>query len=184
MLQNGLKLSVFGDITVVRDGEIVALPRSKKTRALLAYLCVVGRAQRRERLCEMFWPIPDDPLGALRWSLWKIRQVVGPKYADCVRADRNTIFLDPDGLDCDFHSISSTTLQDLDNLPVDRLEALVDLTQREFLEGLGLRRCPEFEAWRVAQADRVSVFRLRHIVHRAENNSSVQTGIRMVLCCQ
>ena len=56
-----LTFAVLGEFKVFRDGEPVALPPSKKTRALLAYLAVVQRPQRRERLCEMFWQIPDDP---------------------------------------------------------------------------------------------------------------------------
>jgi DNA-binding SARP family transcriptional activator len=51
------------------------MPPSKKTRALLAFLAVTPRPQRRERLCEIFWDLPDDPKGALRWSLSKIGPV-------------------------------------------------------------------------------------------------------------
>src|SRR5215470_5615258 len=104
-----LKLAVLGEFRVIRDGQVVALPPSKKTRALLAYLAVVPRPQRRERLCEMFWEIPDDPRGALRWSLSRIRQIVGSGDESCVRADRNTVFLDPAGFDCDFRLIASLT---------------------------------------------------------------------------
>src|SRR6516225_7160863 len=60
-MPSGLKLAVLGDFKVFRDRQPVPLPPSKKTRALLAYLAVVQRPQRRERLCEMFWEIPDDP---------------------------------------------------------------------------------------------------------------------------
>src|SRR5262245_48585801 len=66
-----LEVRVLGEFAVRRNGEDVALPPSRKTRALLAYLAVVGRPQRRERLCQMFWARPDDPRGALRWSLSK-----------------------------------------------------------------------------------------------------------------
>ena len=64
-----LEVRVLGEFAVRRNGQDVALPPSRKTRALLAYLAVVGRPQRRERLCQMFWARPDDPRGALRWSL-------------------------------------------------------------------------------------------------------------------
>ena len=58
---------------MTRGGEPVNLTRSQKTRALLAYLAVTGRPQQRERLCEMFWDVADDPRGALRWSLGTLR---------------------------------------------------------------------------------------------------------------
>ena len=60
------------------------MPASKKTRALLGYLAVSGKAERRERLCHLFWETPDDPKGALRWSLSKLRGVLG----DRIVADR------------------------------------------------------------------------------------------------
>jgi hypothetical protein len=65
----GLEIRVLGDFAVARDGAPIHLPPSRKTRALLAYLAIDGRKHRRERLCELFWEVPDDPRGALRWSL-------------------------------------------------------------------------------------------------------------------
>src|SRR4029079_8261670 len=86
-------LSVLGDFQVVRDGLPVPLPQSRKTRALLAFLAVNGRRHQRERLCEMFWDVPDDPRGALRWSLSKIRSVLtGVEGVELV-ADRNGVSL-------------------------------------------------------------------------------------------
>ena len=61
---------------VTRGTRPVPLPRSQKTRALLAYLAATGREHRRETLCSLFWNVPDDPKGALRWSLSRLRQVV------------------------------------------------------------------------------------------------------------
>ena len=85
-----LQISVLGELRVAFEGRELPLPPSKKTRALLAYLAVAGRPQRRERLCELFWEIPDDPRGALRWSLSKIRQIVNDDGEERLRADRNT----------------------------------------------------------------------------------------------
>src|SRR6266850_113801 len=64
-----LGLRLLGEIELVRDGERAALPPSRKTRALLAFLAATGKPHRRDRLCAMFWNVPDDPRGALRWSL-------------------------------------------------------------------------------------------------------------------
>src|SRR5262249_1845616 len=71
-----LVLRLLGEIEVVRAGEPVMLPASRKTRALLAYLAATGRPHRRSRLCSLLWDIPDDPRGALRSSLSKLRAVV------------------------------------------------------------------------------------------------------------
>ena len=56
-----LSLRVLGRIELARDGAALSLPQSKKTRALLAYLAVTGRPHSRDKLCEMFWDLPDDP---------------------------------------------------------------------------------------------------------------------------
>ncbi|HEX3413501.1 MAG TPA: hypothetical protein VHT00_17440, partial [Stellaceae bacterium] len=66
-----LEFRVLGELEVLSDGAPLALPPSRKTRALLAYLALTRHAHRRERLCEIFWDVPDDPRGALRWSLSK-----------------------------------------------------------------------------------------------------------------
>jgi predicted ATPase/class 3 adenylate cyclase len=160
-MPSALRLAVLGDFKVFRDGQVVPLPPSKKTRALLAYLAVVQRPQRRERLCEMFWEIPDDPRGALRWSLSRIRQIVGTGRESCVRADRNTVSLDPAGFDCDFRAIAALKPNLIDKLDTQTIEAIADSFQGGFLEDLYLPNCPEFEAWRVAHAEQVEVLRLR-----------------------
>jgi len=156
-----LKVCVLGEFKVVHDGEPLALPPSRKTRALLAYLAVVARPQRRERLCEMFWEVPDDPRGALRWSLSRIRQVVDIGAEVCVRADRNLVALDPARFECDAHQVDGVTAEELARWDIPRLEALASAFKGGFLEDLYLPACPEFEAWRVAHADAVEVLRLR-----------------------
>jgi predicted ATPase len=156
-----LQINVLGALQVIRGEQVLALPPSRKTRALLAYLAVVGRPQRRERLCEMFWEIPDDPRGALRWSLSKIRQVAGKGGDILVRADRSTASLDPGMFVCDQHTIASLTQQKLESLDAAALEAIAAQFRGDFVEDLYLPNCPIFEAWRVAQADQASLVRLR-----------------------
>jgi len=160
-MRSGLELAVLGDFRVFRDGEAVSLPPSRKTRALLAYLAVVQRPQRRERLCEMFWEIPDDPRGALRWSLSRIRQIVGSAYDSTIRADRNSVFLDPSRFDCDFRSLDCLKPDRIEELNTSYIEAIADSFRGGFLEDLYLPKCPEFEAWRVAHAEQAGVLRLR-----------------------
>ncbi len=88
-----LEFRVLGEFEVVRDGATVSLPPSRKTRALLAYLALSRQKHRRERLCEIFWEVPDDPRGALRWSLSKIRPVVDDPVHPRLIADRNSVEL-------------------------------------------------------------------------------------------
>jgi len=56
-----LQISVLGELQVLTNGETVSLPPSRKTRALIAYLAILARPQRRDHLCEMFWDFPTIP---------------------------------------------------------------------------------------------------------------------------
>src|SRR5215469_10330009 len=97
-----LEVRVLGELEVIREGAPVTLPRSRKTRALLAYLALTRHKHRRERLCEIFWDVPDDPRGALRWSLSKIRSFVDDPESPRLVADRQTVELLTEALDIDF----------------------------------------------------------------------------------
>src|SRR6516165_7185797 len=88
-----LEIRVLGTLEVIRDGTAAPLPPSRKTRALLAYLALTRCPHRREQLCEMFWEVPDDPRGALRWSLSKIRPLVNEPALSRLIADRHGVEL-------------------------------------------------------------------------------------------
>jgi DNA-binding SARP family transcriptional activator len=60
-----LSIRLLGEMQVARDSVPLLLPPSRKTRGLLAYLTLVDWPLRRERLCSMFWDVPNDPKGAL-----------------------------------------------------------------------------------------------------------------------
>lgn len=159
-----LAIRVLGDFQVAAAGGVLELPPSRKTRALLAFLAVSGRAQQRERLCEMFWDVPDDPRGSLRWSLSKIRQILAAVPGTRLVADRNTVALAPDGIALDFAAIGPTRLPALGERPTDDLAAAAALFRDRFLADLSLPRCPDYESWRVAVANEVEVARIR-ILH-------------------
>src|SRR3954452_690185 len=96
-----LRVCVLGKLAVLRDNTPMPLPPSKKTRALLAYLAVTARTHSRNRLCAMFWNIPDDPRAALRWSLSRLRPLVDAPGCQRIVADRETVGLDLDGITVD-----------------------------------------------------------------------------------
>ncbi|TIT85755.1 MAG: alpha/beta hydrolase, partial [Mesorhizobium sp.] len=146
-----LDLCVLGDFQVARGGELIDLPPSRKTRALLAYLAVTGKAHQRERLCEIFWDIPDDPRGALRWSLSKIRQVLGDDESALV-ADRNTVSLK---VGTDYVRLLPLVRGDLSSWSTEELEAVAGSIRGDFLADLSLERCLEYQAWRAGVASEV-----------------------------
>ena len=145
-----LELSLIGEIAVRRGAQEVALPASAKTRALLAYLATTGREHRRESLCSLFWNVPDDPKGALRWSLSKLRQAVDEPDRPRLIADREAVHLDLAGARCDFADLSGAA----DENDLALLEA-AGAIRGEFAPGLNLRGCEEFESWLAATREDV-----------------------------
>src|SRR3954471_17346798 len=103
-----LTIQLLGPVQVLTpEQQPITLPPSKKTRALLAYLAVTGRPQRRDRLCELFWDVPDDPRGALRWSLSRLRAVLAEPAPACLLADRETVAMQPGTFRVDLLSIQN-----------------------------------------------------------------------------
>jgi len=100
-----LRISVLGRLAVLRDGTKLQLPPSKKTRGLLAYLAVTARAHSRNRLCAMFWSLPDDPCAGLRWSLSRLRTMADTEDDRAIIADRDNVELNHDGVTVDILSL-------------------------------------------------------------------------------
>ena len=146
-----LTLGLLGPLCMERDGASVPLPQSKKTRALLAYLAVSGRPQTRDRLCSLFWDQTDDPRGALRWSLSKLRPLVDEPGVPRIVSDRQTVAFDARDVDIDVVTVRRRVSSGLDGVDRAGLADLEALFRGTFLEGLHLPDCPDFEGWRVAE---------------------------------
>lgn len=171
------QIEVLGEFNVRRGGQLLALPQSKKTRALLAYLAVVGKSQRREHLCRLFWEVPDDPRASLRWSLHKIRRVANTTDCERLIADHHTVLLDPHTFDLDSRRLAPLRPDGLNALDTPTLETLAAAFRGDFLEDLHLPRCPKFEAWRLYHHNRALRLRteiLRRLVDRLRDSPEGQ----------
>ena len=146
-----LEIRLLGEVELRRDGTKLPLPRSRKTRCLLAYLVSTGRSHRRERLCSLFWDLPDDPRGALRWSLSKLRPLVDEPDCKRILADRQSVAFNGLGADIDTEILRRNLAKDMQALSTGKLEELAKLFRGEFLEGLELSNCPDFQAWCAAE---------------------------------
>ena len=101
----GLSLRLLGEVEVARGGERLPLPASRKARALLTYLAATGRPHRRDRLCSMFWDVPDDPRGALRSTLSRRRAVVDEPGRQRIIAHRDSVRLDSSDVAVDLMAV-------------------------------------------------------------------------------
>src|SRR5215471_5406522 len=96
-----VQVSMLGALTLYRNGASVALPASRKVRAVFGYLALAPAPVTRSRLCELLWDVPDDPRGELRWSLSKVRGVLKDKgqtriggRTDAISMDLSDAFMD------------------------------------------------------------------------------------------
>ena len=77
------------------DGAPIALPASRRARAVLAYLALNPGPQPRGRLAARFWPdvLDESARASLRVALTELRQALGPA-AGYVVATRDTVALE------------------------------------------------------------------------------------------
>ena len=148
-MRDRLRIEVLGTLRLRADGQDLQLPASKKTRALIAYLAVSGRPHTRDHLCNLLWEGPADPRASLRWSVHKLRQALTRAGLDCIRSDREWVFLDPDAFDLDFREVRKL---DLKNASLSALEDAAGKFRGRFLAGLDFSLCERFEAWRTYHA--------------------------------
>ena len=151
--QDSLTLRVLGSVTIERGGERLELPPSKKTRALLGYLLVERRAQTREHLCGLFWDLPDDPRGALRWSLSRLRPLLDEPGRLRVQADRERVQLDLSDARVDLHVVEALRARGFASAGAAELQEAADLFRGELLEGLELCEAFRFQAWCTARRE-------------------------------
>lgn len=162
-----LTIKTLGGLSVKREGKVLALPQSKKTRALLAYLLLTAMPHRRDRLCELFWDVPDDPRGALRWSLSKLRSVVDEPTCKRMIADRERVELSSVDLDIDIRNIE--VLLEQQSLSVEGLRSIATQLNEPLLEGIDLPNHSVFQNW--LTSERNNTQRLRSFVAKRLSKS-------------
>ena len=158
------RVLLLGPLQIIRNGAQLSLPRSRKARALLAYLAMSPRPVTREKLCELFWDVADDPKSELRWCLSKLRPLVngslvnGPVAIRLI-ADRERVGIDTSALDVDAISLARNARTTLTAGSPPDLQSLRALFRGDFLEGLSLDRAPLFDNWLAGQRHRYGQWR-------------------------
>jgi DNA-binding SARP family transcriptional activator len=147
-----VRIHLLGSLRAVTHlGENV-LPRSKKARAVLGYLCVhAGENVSRGRLASLLWDrVPDHQArNSLRQALWELSTAMGPMAASLISGDRDSVKLEP-GI-C---WIDAAAMLSLDSLPPRGLQGQASaISASELLEDLdGVS--PPFDHWLLAERTR------------------------------
>lgn len=155
-------MCVLGELRVYRAGARVALPQSKKARALLGYLLVTRRPQRRERLAKLFWDVADDARGALRWTLSRVRAAIDAPGESLLVADRDEVRFAHEGVWTDRFGLPRA------DASLAELEQAAALFQGELLEGCDLPDFFEYSAWLSAEREEARRVRQRLLTTLSE----------------
>jgi DNA-binding SARP family transcriptional activator/TolB-like protein len=148
-----IEIRLLGPMSVRRGGGPVALPPSRKARALLAYLVMTPGAVARSALCELLWDGPGDPRAELRWCLSRLRSVLGDRGR--VVTHDEMVRIELSGCTVDAITLGDAVAGGLDALDVERCRALAALVNGDFLQGLEIDGSPHFGAWMTAQRHRL-----------------------------
>jgi DNA-binding SARP family transcriptional activator len=146
-MQGVFYLRFLGPARIERDGESVLT--SPKLLALLGYLVVGGGPVPREHLADLFWGDKPEERGRANLS-WALHHLSG-SLPGCFEANRHAVqFRQSPHRPSDLDAFQRLATQG----DPAALAAAVDLYQGEFLEGLRLDGCHEFEIWLVGERER------------------------------
>lgn len=148
-----LRLSLIGPISVAVNGKAVDLPRSKKARALLAYLAVMQRPQWREHLLDLLWAGPEGSRDRLRWTLSRLRKALEVDELRPIVTGTDTVAFDRSGAECDFWTLQEVAAVTPQLASTASLVEAAEAAQGEFLEGLDMPDCFEFRMWWAAERE-------------------------------
>jgi DNA-binding SARP family transcriptional activator len=147
--EGAVRFHFLGTVQIERDGEPVRGFHSRKALALLAYLVMQGRPVPRERLADLFWGDKTESQGRTNLS-WTLNRITS-QLPDCLRADRHTVAFVPAAAQW----LDVAAFEELvEEEGIEALAEAVGLYRGEFLEGLTLEGCVEFELWVVGERER------------------------------
>jgi DNA-binding SARP family transcriptional activator len=149
-----IELRLLGPLALYRRDEPVALPPSRKLRALLAYLALAPHPPSRSQLCELLWDVPNDPRGELRWCLSKLRRLLDEAGRPRVKTPGDRVHLEFGDCFVDAAAVAAAIDAGVATLSLARLRDLAALFAGAFLAGLEVARSPGFAAWLAAQRRR------------------------------
>ena len=143
-----LRLKLFGQMQAQDAAGRSVLPRSRKTRAVLAVLALAApKPVLRSRLTGLLWSqrAREQARGSLRQSVHELLRALGPGVGALLQTDRNHLTLSDHGLWVDVCVVAGATVTDPAGLQVFQSTLLDDL------DGLD----PAFDGWLEEQRQRV-----------------------------
>ena len=156
-----LRITAFGGLSIYLDDKPVTGFASRKAEALLVYLVLSQRPQRREVLADMFWDdrTQSQSMANLRVLLTSLRQNLG-EYIEISRDivalnQHSTIWIDVREFEQSIEDSQHARLNLSPQIRKSIHHAVTDLYQGEFLDGFFVTDCRRFEKWLVTERERL-----------------------------
>ena len=174
-----LRLRLLGTPQVYLDGEAITGFRTAKAEALLYYLAVTGQGHSRETLADLLWS--EMPEAKAKRNLTQVLSLLRKRFEPFLEIEPQHVGFKP-GVDywldvAEFEQILEAV--DPKQSP-ERLRQAVDLYQDDFLEGFYLKDAFSFEAWALAERERLRELMLQALqtlVVEAINRAEYAAGL-------
>lgn len=166
-VETDVEIRLLGPMALRRGGAAIALPPSRKLRALLAHLALAPRPLSRDALCEFLWDLPSDPRAELRGSLSKLRGLLDTPGRTRVLAEGDAIRLELTDVSVDVLELDRASRAGLAALDAPALRALAEHFSGEFLQGLEIVRSAPYSAWLIGQRRRLRALHTAVLEHLA-----------------
>ncbi|MGH6948009.1 MAG: ATP-binding protein [Kiloniellales bacterium] len=129
----------------------------------------------------LLWDVTDDPRGALRWSLSRLRPLVNEAARERLIADREEVsFHDPEA-EVDLLALRRELPQPLERATTAALRAAAERFRGEFLEGLDLPDLHDFQSWCVAEREQARVLHVNVLRALADRPEAALTALRALV---
>lgn len=184
------RLSLLGGFAVHWQNQPLDGFSYDKMRALLAYLSIEhGREHGREALAALLWESSPSNTwrGNLRRTLSDLRRVLEPATGlTLFDASKHSLRFLPHGqidalrfTQAPQHCTSSPACQQCPSC-IEELEQAAQLYQGDFLAGLDLPDCPDFEDWLLLQRESLrchALALLEHLSNHCEQQGELQRAL-------
>jgi pimeloyl-ACP methyl ester carboxylesterase len=151
-----MKITLIDDVSIRVQGREIPLVSSRKTLALLAYLLITGREQRRETLCDLLFSGTNDPRASLRWSLTKLRKMLNCE-AEVLLATSNSVRIDMEQVDLDVNFVHS--VHDDPGARLADLEQAATLLSCSPFIGLEISQATDYTLWLMGEREQLKSLR-------------------------
>lgn len=148
------RLALLGPIQVTRDNEPVRGFESRKALGLLCYLAVRSTQNQshqpvsRVELANLFWGDKTETQG--RGNLSRVLNNLSTLFPNSFLTDRESVQVKPDAFSLDVAEFETLRAA---GTP-ESLASVVPLYRGEFMAGIYLDDCPDFEIWLVQERER------------------------------